>query len=63
MNPPWQPTDDDRKRITTLIAQGSTLEMCAHTIGVDVKTMKKHCHAEINEGRVYDDQLVLNRMA
>ncbi len=56
----WKPTEEDRKKVINIVAQGSSVEMAAISVGVDPKTLRKHCMAEIEEGRTYDKQHSLN---
>ncbi len=56
----WKPTEEDRKKVINIVAQGSSVEMAAISVGVDPKTLRKHCMAEIEEGRTYDKQHCLN---
>lgn len=41
--PPWEPTDLDRGRVQGYAEAGFTHEQIAKRVGIDVKTLAKHC--------------------
>jgi len=47
----WEPTDDDRKKVRTLIGFGLTGEQVAEVMGISRDTLYKYCKKEIDAGR------------
>lgn len=50
-NRPWQPTDDDRKRIRLYAGLGLTQEQIGAIFGRSVETIVKYCREEIDSGK------------
>lgn len=54
----WQPNEEDRKRIVQQIAQNPDPHLVAIMNGIDTRTLKKHCSAEIEEGYALNRGLI-----
>ena len=50
--PAWEPTEDQLKQIETMSAMGITHEQMSAIIGVDAKTLRKHCRKELDQGSI-----------
>ena len=50
-NRPWQPGEDDRKRIRLYAGLGLTQEQIAAIFGKSVETIVKHCRDELDAGK------------
>ena len=50
-NRPWQPSEDDRKRIRLYAGLGLTQEQIAAIFGKSVETIVKHCRDELDAGK------------
>ena len=48
---PWQPTEDERRRIRLLAGLGMTQEQIASLVGKCVDTIAKHCREELDGGK------------
>ena len=48
--PPFEPTDYQRKQVTTMAGYGMTHEQIAKVIGVSAPTVSKHFETELEEG-------------
>lgn len=48
---PWQPTDEDRKRIRLLAGLGLTQDQVALVMGKCTDTLAKHCREDLDAGR------------
>lgn len=51
-NPPWEPTEEQRKQVETMSAMGIRQDDMAVIIGVDPKTLRKHCRKELDQGSI-----------
>lgn len=49
--PEWSPTPEQRGRIAASAQYGATNEQIAADLGIDVKTLKKHCAEELKKRR------------
>ena len=50
-NRPWQPSEDDRKRIRLYSGLGLTQEQIAAVFGKSVETIVKYCRDELDAGK------------
>lgn len=50
--PPWAPTEDELKQIETMSAMGIPQEDMGKILGVDPKTLRKHCQAQLDSGSI-----------
>ena len=50
-NRPWQPSEDDRKRIRLYSCLGLTQEQIAAVFGKSVETIVKYCRDELDAGK------------
>lgn len=48
--PPWKPTAAQRRKVSAGAAGGMSKELIAAGLGVDCKTLVKHCEAELTAG-------------
>ena len=48
---PWQPSEDDRKRIRLYSGLGLTQEQIAAVFGKSVETIVKYCRDELDAGK------------
>lgn len=48
--PPWEPSDKERGQVQAWADAGYTQEDIASRIGVDAKTLRKHCRQELDFG-------------
>jgi len=51
-NPPHKPTDKERQDVKNMAAVGITQEDIVKVIGVDLKTLRKHYRAELDESLI-----------
>lgn len=51
-NPPWEPTEEQRKQVETMSAMGIRQDDMAKILDVDPKTLRKHCRKELDQGSI-----------
>lgn len=51
-NPPWAPTDEQRKQIESMSGMGIRQDDMAKILDVDPKTLRKHCRKELDQGSI-----------
>ena len=49
--PTWSPSEEDRRRVVGLTADGATVERVSAALEVTEPTLRKHCAAELERGR------------
>jgi hypothetical protein len=49
-HPTFQPTPSQRQTVQVMRANGDALPIIARTIGIDVKTLRKHLKVELADG-------------
>ena len=60
--PPWEPTAQDRYRAKTAAMMGMSEIETERFVGKHIDTIKKHCKAELDEGRYGVNSQVANRL-